>query len=52
MKMNSGRRHVFRSSKKNSLSAQEVTAAALYVKDILGQEPVQKLISELAKDEM
>lgn len=32
------------------VTPEEVAAAALYVKDILGQEPVQKLISELAKD--
>ncbi|KAH9304758.1 hypothetical protein KI387_009162 [Taxus chinensis] len=32
------------------VTPEEVAAAALYLKDTLGQEPLQKLISDLAKD--
>eukprot|EP01018_Ginkgo_biloba_P002987 Gb_27296 [translate_table: standard] len=32
------------------VTPEEVAAAALYLKDTLGQEPVQELISNLAKD--
>eukprot|EP01018_Ginkgo_biloba_P006595 Gb_30159 [translate_table: standard] len=32
------------------VTPEEVAAAAFYLKDTLGQEPVQKLISGLAKD--
>lgn len=33
------------------MTAEEVAAAALYLKDTLGQENLQELISKLAKDE-
>lgn len=33
------------------VTAEEVAAAAMYLKDTLGQENLQELISKLAKDE-